>query len=158
MYYITCTCTILHVHVLYYIHKYHITCTYTILHVHVLYYMYMCCITCTCTILHEHVPYYMDMCHTTWTCTILHVHVSYYMYMYIQIHNYVLNNIEHIIHFSAELVMWSITYYFRFPPRCPDPPVILADSSAVINAMICLRQAQRPLVIIGKGIHIHLCI
>ena len=156
MYYITCKCTILHVLVLYYMYMCCITSTSIILHVHIPYYMYMCCITCTCAVLHAHVPYYMNMYHITWTCAILHEHVPYYMY--IQIHNYVLNNIEHIIHFSAELVMWSIAYYFRFPPRCPDPPVILADPSAVINAMICLRQAQRPLVIIGKGIHIHLCI
>ena len=39
----------------------------------------------------------------------------------------------------------------RFYPRCPDPPLMLADPLAVSNAAKVLRNAERPLVIIGKG-------
>ena len=39
----------------------------------------------------------------------------------------------------------------RFHPRCPDPPLMLADPVAVSNACEVLRNAERPLVIIGKG-------
>lgn len=34
---------------------------------------------------------------------------------------------------------------------CPDPPVSLADQSAVVEAILVLKTAKRPLVIIGKG-------
>jgi len=36
-------------------------------------------------------------------------------------------------------------------PRCPDPPPVLACPKGVHQAIQLLRQAQRPLVIIGKG-------
>ena len=36
-------------------------------------------------------------------------------------------------------------------PRCPDPPRAVADPEAVRRALEVLRQAERPLVIIGKG-------
>ena len=39
----------------------------------------------------------------------------------------------------------------RFYPRCPDPPLTLADPVAVRNACEAVRNAERPLVIIGKG-------
>lgn len=53
---------------------------------------------------------------------------------------------------------------FSYLPCCPEPPLILADPSAVSQAVAILQQAQRPLVIIGKGIctfcvsrpHVHL--
>src|SRR3990170_4043866 len=37
------------------------------------------------------------------------------------------------------------------PPRVPDAPRPLADASAVQAALDTLRQAERPLVIVGKG-------
>jgi len=37
------------------------------------------------------------------------------------------------------------------PPRVPDPPRTQADPSAVDAALDVLRQAERPLVIVGKG-------
>jgi 2-hydroxyacyl-CoA lyase 1 len=39
----------------------------------------------------------------------------------------------------------------RQPPRVADPPRALADPAAVEGALEALRQAERPLVIIGKG-------
>ena len=36
--------------------------------------------------------------------------------------------------------------------RCPAPPKCLADPSAVDRAICVLREARKPLVIIGKGI------
>ncbi len=38
-----------------------------------------------------------------------------------------------------------------FPPRCPEPPRSLADPAAVSRAAEVLRDAERPLVIVGKG-------
>ena len=43
----------------------------------------------------------------------------------------------------------------RFYPRCPDPPLMLADPVAVNSACEVLRSAERPLVIIGKGKTLH---
>jgi len=37
--------------------------------------------------------------------------------------------------------------------RCPAPPKCLADPSAVDRAICVLREARKPLVIIGKGIY-----
>jgi 2-hydroxyacyl-CoA lyase 1 len=37
------------------------------------------------------------------------------------------------------------------PPRIPDPPRPLAEAAAVQAALDTLRQAERPLVIVGKG-------
>jgi 2-hydroxyacyl-CoA lyase 1 len=39
----------------------------------------------------------------------------------------------------------------RFPARCPDPPRSQADPQAVSDALQLLRQAERPLVVVGKG-------
>ena len=44
-----------------------------------------------------------------------------------------------------------VFFIFSFPPRCPDPPLTLADPLEVKNAVKCLRGAKRPLIIIGKG-------
>lgn len=38
-----------------------------------------------------------------------------------------------------------------FPPRCPDPPRPRADRTEIERAMDVLRNAKRPLAIIGKG-------
>ncbi|XP_019853619.1 PREDICTED: 2-hydroxyacyl-CoA lyase 1-like [Amphimedon queenslandica] len=38
-----------------------------------------------------------------------------------------------------------------YPPCCPDPPLTLSDPLDVKNAVKCLMEAKRPLVIIGKG-------
>ncbi len=48
---------------------------------------------------------------------------------------------------SARIDEASVT----FPPRCPEPPRSLADPAAVARALDVLREAQRPLVIVGKG-------
>ncbi|XP_064095643.1 2-hydroxyacyl-CoA lyase 1-like [Macrobrachium nipponense] len=37
------------------------------------------------------------------------------------------------------------------PPKCPPPPVTLAPSEAITEAVTLLSNAQRPLVIVGKG-------
>ena len=37
--------------------------------------------------------------------------------------------------------------------RCPAPPKCLADPSAMDRAIGVLREARKPLVIIGKGIN-----
>lgn len=37
------------------------------------------------------------------------------------------------------------------PPKCPPPPVTLAPSEAVTEAVTLLSNAQRPLVVVGKG-------
>ncbi|KAK3571857.1 hypothetical protein QTP86_020447 [Hemibagrus guttatus] len=39
----------------------------------------------------------------------------------------------------------------RFPSCCPPPPVSLASNHEVSKAVTVLKQAQRPLLIIGKG-------
>ncbi len=39
----------------------------------------------------------------------------------------------------------------RFPPRCPDPARTLAPEENVRAALDLLKQAERPLVIVGKG-------
>uniref|UniRef100_A0A4W4FZD8 2-hydroxyacyl-CoA lyase 1 n=1 Tax=Electrophorus electricus TaxID=8005 RepID=A0A4W4FZD8_ELEEL len=39
----------------------------------------------------------------------------------------------------------------RFPSCCPPPPVSLASSQEIAKASRVLREAQRPLLIIGKG-------
>ncbi len=39
----------------------------------------------------------------------------------------------------------------EFPPRCPDPPISLADPRDVERAVAVLREAKNPLVIVGKG-------
>ena len=50
-----------------------------------------------------------------------------------------------------------ITLYYNFfilisyPPRCPDPPVMVVDSKSISSAVALLRRAKQPLVIIGKG-------
>ena len=36
-------------------------------------------------------------------------------------------------------------------PRCPDPPVSVADSKVISSAVSILQAAKCPLVIIGKG-------
>ncbi|XP_064396701.1 2-hydroxyacyl-CoA lyase 1-like isoform X1 [Halichondria panicea] len=38
-----------------------------------------------------------------------------------------------------------------FPSRCPSPPSMLADPTAILKAVDSLRNAKCPLVIIGKG-------
>eukprot|EP01065_Artemidia_motanka_P022391 TRINITY_DN26586_c0_g1_i1.p1 TRINITY_DN26586_c0_g1~~TRINITY_DN26586_c0_g1_i1.p1 ORF type:complete len:586 (+),score=182.88 TRINITY_DN26586_c0_g1_i1:68-1759(+) len=38
-----------------------------------------------------------------------------------------------------------------FPPRCPDPPRPVAAPAAIQDAVSLLKQAKRPLVIVGKG-------
>jgi 2-hydroxyacyl-CoA lyase 1 len=38
-----------------------------------------------------------------------------------------------------------------FKPRCPEPPVTLADPKSVEQALAALKTAQRPVVIVGKG-------
>lgn len=35
--------------------------------------------------------------------------------------------------------------------RCPDPPLTLADPECVVKATKCLKNATRPLIVIGKG-------
>ncbi|XP_040065378.2 2-hydroxyacyl-CoA lyase 1 isoform X3 [Ixodes scapularis] len=37
------------------------------------------------------------------------------------------------------------------PPCCPDPPRVLAEPPTVAQALNLLREAKRPLVIVGKG-------
>ncbi|KAF4088257.1 hypothetical protein AMELA_G00080940 [Ameiurus melas] len=39
----------------------------------------------------------------------------------------------------------------RFPSCCPPPPVSLASNHDITKAVTMLKQAQRPLIIIGKG-------
>ncbi|XP_053483700.1 2-hydroxyacyl-CoA lyase 1 [Ictalurus furcatus] len=39
----------------------------------------------------------------------------------------------------------------RFPSCCPPPPVSLANNHEISKAVTMLKQAQRPLLIIGKG-------
>jgi 2-hydroxyacyl-CoA lyase 1 len=39
----------------------------------------------------------------------------------------------------------------RFPRRCADPPRIAAPQEYIDQALMVLRSAQRPLVIVGKG-------
>ena len=39
----------------------------------------------------------------------------------------------------------------EFPPRCPEPPISLADPRDVERAIAALRDAEAPLVIVGKG-------
>jgi 2-hydroxyacyl-CoA lyase 1 len=48
---------------------------------------------------------------------------------------------------SARIDEASVT----FPSRCPEPPRSFADPAAVARALDVLRQAERPLVIVGKG-------
>ena len=50
------------------------------------------------------------------------------------------------------LSLLILFFFISCPPRCPDPPVMVADSKAVLSAVTLLRAAKRPLVIIGKGI------
>src|SRR6202008_1486901 len=39
----------------------------------------------------------------------------------------------------------------HFPARCADPPRSTADPQSVENALNLLRESERPLVIVGKG-------
>ena len=55
-----------------------------------------------------------------------------------------LNNHHH------QMFVLSISTH-RYLPKCPDPPVTLADPSSVVKAVECLRSAKKPLVIVGKG-------
>lgn len=55
------------------------------------------------------------------------------------------------IYFPAKLHLSYSACFCRVVSCCPDPPVSLADHSAVAEAIYVLKTAKRPLVIIGKG-------
>lgn len=55
------------------------------------------------------------------------------------------------IYFPAKLHLSYSACFCRVVSCCPDPPVSLADHSAVAEAISVLKTATRPLVIIGKG-------
>lgn len=53
-----------------------------------------------------------------------------------------------VIFLCMMYVLFSLPSY---PPRCPPPPLTLADPEAVRQAVDALTEAKRPLVVIGKG-------
>ena len=54
------------------------------------------------------------------------------------------------------LVIVLLNNYRQFQ-RCPDPPLTLADPECVVKATKCLKNATRPLIVIGKGIDCMMC-
>ena len=63
--YVTCTCGISPVHVLYYLYMWYFTCTRAMLPVHVVFHLYMCYVTCTCGISPVHMLCYLYTWHST---------------------------------------------------------------------------------------------
>ena len=57
--------------------------------------------------------------------------------------------------FCLEVVMLlirSFGFWFSVTPACLPPPIAIADPNAIQQALTVLKEAKRPLVIIGKGV------
>ena len=80
-------------------------------------------------------------------CLSLHTHTHTYTHIHIHTHTHAHTH-THIYYY---FIIVLPNNYRQFQ-RCPDPPLTLADPECVVKATKCLKNATRPLIVIGKGI------
>ena len=59
---------------------------------------------------------------------------------------YYVSRLDHL-----SLIYKYLFCLFSVVPACLPPPIAVAETSAIHQALLVLKEAERPLVIIGKG-------